>query len=452
MLLASVAALIAIWITACVGCSPKEPRYKGHKLHYWLCVGDNRETARAIRAVGTNAIPIAIKWMSKDYNQWSACFHRPGEAADGYTVLRFLGDQAQPAIPALVELTKNKDPEVRHFAFTFFWCDFWPGDAVMRPVLLRLTNDPDRNIRYFAAEALADLEGRSEYLGPRKLEDSPPSAPPTETNPAATNQPPELPRPRPAQDARPAGQRPSSPSAAADWSRMNPKEKFQALTRTTPAYRQEALRLVVEEANRVASELQLPESLPISETNLVAWYLSAPHMAHTLGGAVGNITTSNYTYYISVANKFSFLVRAHLQAEYDQLRQQYLWPMSRMDTNAAYQVATQFLAAASMDAKALNRDCNVHILPFTPEGPSGRHFVPVYWVYWVRRSEEGRGSVATVELLEPTRTLRQLRVEKPEYILRRPLAITNLKVLLSDTNVLGGPRPPMGQSTPESTR
>ena len=78
--------------------------------------------------------------------------------------------------------------------------------------------------------------------------------------------------------------------------------------------------------------------------------------------------------------------------------------------------------------------CNVHILPFTPEGPSGRHFVPVYWVYWVRRSEEGRGSVATVEFLEPTRTLRQLRVEKPEYILRRPLAVAKLDVLLSETS------------------
>src|ERR1017187_5113669 len=72
----------------------------------------------------------------------------------------------------------------------------------------------------------------------------------------------------------------------------------------------------------------------------------------TLGGALGNVPSGNYTYYVSIESKFSFLVRAPLQAEYDQLRQEYLWPMSRMDTNVAYQAATPFLAAASMDVEA----------------------------------------------------------------------------------------------------
>jgi hypothetical protein len=150
--------------------------------------------------------------------------------------------------------------------------------------------------------------------------------------------------------------------------------------------------------------------------------------------AIGNVTASNYTYFVSLDNKFSFLERTHLEQEYPHLQQAYLWPISRLDTNGAYHLATQFLAAALMDVKALDRDCKVHIDALTPEGKRGEHFVPVYWVYWVKPEKEGRGPEASVELFAPSRTIRQLRVNKSEYILRKPLEITNIDFLLSQTN------------------
>lgn len=226
----------------------------------------------------------------------------------------------------------------------------------------------------------------------------------------------------------------NSPSQP-DWSKMDSKERFHALVFTTAAYQKEALRLMIVGANRVARELQLPENMPITETNLLEAYITPPRMAQGMQ-AIGNITTSNYTYFFSVGNKFSFLVKRNLERDYKQLQKDYLWPMSRMDTNAAYQLATQFLAAVSMDVKALNRDCDVRIQAFTPEGKTGKHFVPVYWVSWVARGQEGRGSAASLELLEPTKTIRQLRVNKSEYILRKPLEIANLDFLLSQTNTL----------------
>jgi hypothetical protein len=213
--------------------------------------------------------------------------------------------------------------------------------------------------------------------------------------------------------------------------------KMHDLMATTPAYRQAALSLVLAEANKVAQELHLPESLPITETNLTASYLSPPRMAPRLG-AIGNITTANYTYYCSVGYKFSYLVRVGLEQDYAKLRKESLLPMSQMDTNAAYQMAVQFLAAAKMDVSALNRDCKVHIMPFTPEGSQGKHFVPVYWVYWSKPEQAGRGSTASVELFTPTKMLRQLRVEDSQYILREPLGVTNLDYLLSQTNGVGG--------------
>jgi hypothetical protein len=220
--------------------------------------------------------------------------------------------------------------------------------------------------------------------------------------------------------------------------KLTSKQRFQQLVFTTPAYRSEALRLVIQEANKVAEELNLLEQLPIMETNLVAAYIPPPKMAQRLGGALGNVTTSNYTYYVSIANKFCFLEQDHLEQGYDKLRMQYLWPISRMNTNEAYQLATQWLAAASMDVKGITRDCDVHIDAFTPEGKNGKHFVPVYWVYWTGRERQARGTVAEVEFVEPTKTIRKLRVNRPEYILRPSLQITNLDYLLSQTNTPAG--------------
>lgn len=209
--------------------------------------------------------------------------------------------------------------------------------------------------------------------------------------------------------------------------------RLQALTFTTPAYQKEVLRLVVQEANKVAQELCLTETLPITESNLVAAYISPPRMAQRMG-TFGNITTSNYTYYVSVGSKFSYLERAGVKTGYEQLRKDYLWPINRMDTNAVYQLATQLLAAVSMDVNALNRDCEVHIDAFTPEGKNGNHFVPVYWVYWMPKTGGSSGPAASVELFEPTKTIRQLRVNKAEYILRKPLEVTNADFVIVQTN------------------
>jgi hypothetical protein len=105
------------------------------------------------------------------------------------------------------------------------------------------------------------------------------------------------------------------------------------------------------------------------------------------------------------------------------------WPLNRIDTNAAYQLATQWLSAVSMDVAGLNQDCHRSIRPWIPEGATN-YFVPVYRVSWGKDGEP----VALVELFLPTKTLRDLRVEKSKYILRKPIVITNLDFLLSQTN------------------
>jgi hypothetical protein len=193
----------------------------------------------------------------------------------------------------------------------------------------------------------------------------------------------------------------------------------------SPSYRKEVLGLLVAEANAVARQLQLQGEAPIAPADVINAYVPAPQLADRLGGAIGNITTKNYVYCMSVGNKFSFLVRTDLQREYAVLRKQYLWPCDRMDTNAALALAKEFLVAASMDVTGLSRDCSEHVVAFTPEGASGKHFVPLYWAYWVPTKAPRSGSIASVELLLPTRMLRQMHVNESKYILRTALRATN---------------------------
>lgn len=173
--------------------------------------------------------------------------------------------------------------------------------------------------------------------------------------------------------------------------------------------------------------------MPISEAQLLRYYISPVKMAQRWG-TIGNVTTTNYIYYVSIGQKFSSLVRTHLNTEYELLRKLYLWEVSRIDTNAAYTLATQFLSAVSIDVQAINRDGLVKILPFLPEGNHGAHFVPIYWVYWEKKEAVGQGSIASVEVLLPTKSLRQLDVKESRYILRRPIKISAFGSSQAKTN------------------
>ena len=197
---------------------------------------------------------------------------------------------------------------------------------------------------------------------------------------------------------------------------------------TTRAYEKEALRLVLKEANQVAQALELQEQLPISEVSLVAKYIPPPRLAQRIGG-VGNVTTSNYTYYVSAGNRFSFLEHSHLQQERIEFQKKFLSDSARIDTNAAYQLASEFLGKLLMDVEALNRDCSVRVQTVFPTSKSTQSLIPIYLVVWNKARQSG--SCAIVEVCLPTKTLLQLRVEDPKYILRPPIVFTNLAELLS---------------------
>lgn len=206
---------------------------------------------------------------------------------------------------------------------------------------------------------------------------------------------------------------------------------------TTRQYQRAAFLLVLQEANRVAKELQLPEKLPILETDVEGFV--GPFGFNYFHQSVGTVTTKNYCYYVSQGNKFCYLEGTHEAEDCNRYQDSYTWPASRINTNEAYQLATQWLTAVHMDVKAMERDCRISIKPDNVyvHPPRGK-FVPVYDISWVRKGYVPNGDVlnaisndvASVMLFTATKTLVALHVEDPRYILRSPLVFTNLDALL----------------------
>ena len=195
---------------------------------------------------------------------------------------------------------------------------------------------------------------------------------------------------------------------------------------TTPAFQKEALRLVVQEANVVAKELKLHDQLPITQSNIVEYFVGPFEYSYAYR-RIGNITTKNYMYGAEAGDKFSVIADTHEKEKcWSYLDKGYVWPISRINTNSAYQLATQWLSAVRMDVAGLNRDCRVNVSVDSAyvQAPVGK-FVPIYWVSWVPKNGEGFSS-ASVRLFTPTKTLLDLIVDDQKYILRKPLVFTNL--------------------------
>ena len=205
---------------------------------------------------------------------------------------------------------------------------------------------------------------------------------------------------------------------------------------TTQAYRQETLRLVIEEANKVAKEMKLTEALPITKDSLIQAYIGPFGLNYQLK-ALGNIKTTNYWYFVKRGNKFSDVTVANIDDRCREYAINYQWPIKWFDTNAAYQLATQWLEAAHMDVQGLNRDYDVRVAVDgywnnvrMGELPK-RKFTPLYIVSWLVKGKPhySAGGGASVELFLPTKTLLSLSVEDPKYISRTPLVFTNLAAL-----------------------
>jgi hypothetical protein len=214
---------------------------------------------------------------------------------------------------------------------------------------------------------------------------------------------------------------------------------------TTEAYREAALKVLLEDANQIAGDLRLPEKRPIETKDLAEVWMNTPAWSDR-AGMFGSIATSNYHYFAAQGNRISSVVRnfgkddVRRRAYIDDVRRRHLTPKARMNTNAAYTLARQWLAAARIDVNGLERDSTVTIKALE----LGDTFVPLYQVSWRQpyadrvqvntSGGDGWASVASVEFVEPEQLLLQMHVENPLYIKRKRLAVMNRERLLRQTN------------------
>lgn len=163
-------------------CVPKEPRYQGRTLTQWLqpATEDSRylytfagerpdreflSTRAAVQAMGTNAIPLLLKWSCASNSKagakiiswlnkhlperfliWDA--ERRHVASDmGFGLL---GDKARPAWPVFVQWTYDKDPERRALGLHLLVAAKADKDITL-PVLRRLIDDSYKPLREAAA-------------------------------------------------------------------------------------------------------------------------------------------------------------------------------------------------------------------------------------------------------------------------------------------------------------
>lgn len=173
-----------------VSVRPSEPVYEGHRLTEWLYEnwkgpppdrefvgpsGTKSDSERAIRAIGTNALPTLLKLMAaKDSalkTQFTSLLRRQSllkinlvdahsQRFQAYLGFKILGPDAKDAVPGLVKLARSDDVDIRDFSLGAL--DFLnPDKKDFLPLLVDLIRDsrrspydPDPSVGYRAAGIL----------------------------------------------------------------------------------------------------------------------------------------------------------------------------------------------------------------------------------------------------------------------------------------------------------
>jgi hypothetical protein len=184
----------------------------------------------------------------------------------------------------------------------------------------------------------------------------------------------------------------------------------------TPAYRESVLMAMLAEANAYARSLNLPENLPITTNSLAGVFICSPYVANRFG-ALGNLHTTNYSYAFGRGRHLSTITRLPKDKSGRNPHEKFKpWSIkaSEVNTNAAYKLATQFLANAFVDLLSLSNS-SVTVRPVTILNMT----TSVYRIEW----HQNKKTLVEVGLAEPNKELWKLHVEDAQYILRPPIPL-----------------------------
>ena len=167
-----------------------EPRCQGKRLSAWLAdldlqsANSPEKALQAVRAIGTNGFPALLRMVSATDSFWkrellainerqsiisvqlsraAVCRHR---AVQGYSAL---GAAAKGAVAGLIKvLESEKSAEVRMDLVSAL-AAIGPEARPAIPVLLKMVNDPNPQLRKRVLFALADIQGWDMVDSPKRL-------------------------------------------------------------------------------------------------------------------------------------------------------------------------------------------------------------------------------------------------------------------------------------------
>ena len=164
------------------GFHPREPVHEGKRLSQWLAELDLRnpenatartEAVKAVRAIGTNALPQLTRMLcARDsvwakamvhFNSTQALLRLPATPstviqARGLQGFSALGSLAQPCVPRLVQILEAEpSPQVRAYVALALGQVGRAARAAM-PALRRAVDDKNEEVRRSAVSALINIQ------------------------------------------------------------------------------------------------------------------------------------------------------------------------------------------------------------------------------------------------------------------------------------------------------
>jgi hypothetical protein len=193
------------------------------------------------------------------------------------------------------------------------------------------------------------------------------------------------------------------------------------------AYRYAAICVMLSEANFCAERLHLDEHLPLSWTDVRQSYVAPPRLLNSLGA----IDTDSFSYGFAPSGRLVFVTRIHPfgQEDFPQVQR----ALSRIDatitTNKAYELATNWLAACSVDVAKLQRSFppEVHQQFLFVKG-GRKALLPIFDVTWPRPPPATPAVIVTI--YGPKSELIQLRQNDELFSARAPARVTDRETLL----------------------
>src|ERR1035441_3594328 len=148
------------------------------------------------------------------------------------------------------------------------------------------------------------------------------------------------------------------------------------------AYKTTVVAMALVQASQVAHRLDLPCLETIVQSDVKRVFVSPPGLSKPMLPSV-SFDTTNFGF--SFTDGKLYVIHGYSHNDWDMLHyHQWVKMRSLIDTNAAYQLATQWLSAVSVDVSALNRHYPRSVGQAQFWGDKGTNLValPIYQVKW----------------------------------------------------------------------